>query len=140
MRALSSGLNENEFIVQGYASTFNFKDGQSDIIKPGAFDSKKIDIPKIKMLWKHDIMKPIGYWYEMFEDECGLFVKGKVFRNLSFGEQICNFIKHSFVKGLSIGYIPTSFQTFKNCRIISKLKLYEISVVTNPANEKAKII
>lgn len=74
-------VDSKKGIVSGYFSSFNTKDADGDIIRPGAF-SKSINdwFPKgrIKHLLNHDTTKPLGKLLTLKEDSHGLYYESKV--------------------------------------------------------------
>ena len=92
------------------------------------------------MLWNHDPAQPIGAWDEMSEDERGLRMKGRISRKGKAGE-IADLIEMGGIEGLSIGYRTQEYEmdAEKGVRKLTKLDLWETSVVTFPMNEMAGI-
>jgi HK97 family phage prohead protease len=128
--------------IEGYAATWDL-DLANDIINKGAF-TKTIDESfkngRVKMLWQHD--KPLGMPSEMFEDDRGLYVKGKISRT-QLGDEALELMRDGVVDRMSIGFsIPQNKSGFtdEGVRIISEVKLFEFSPVTFPANEGAHIL
>jgi len=128
----------------GYASIFNIEDSCKDIILPNAFKEtlKQKNLKKsIKLLWQHSPKEPIGYFDIIKEDNVGLYVEGKILLDVEKGKEAYSLIKSGAVSGLSIGYNvkKANFDKDKGVRIISEIDLWEISVVTFPANEYSNI-
>jgi uncharacterized protein len=127
----------------GYASVFNVLDSQRDVIKVGAFSQTiKGRISEIKLLWQHNIGEPIGVIEELKEDSQGLYIRaslllGKIAR----ADEAYALIKAGVVRGLSIGYSPVRYRydTPNRIRYISQVDLWEVSLVTYPANAAAQI-
>lgn len=128
----------------GYASVFNVKDSYNDIVMPLAFkktlQNKNIK-QDIKLLWQHSQDKPIGYFEVIKEDPIGLYVEGKIMLDIQQGMEAYNLIKAKSVSGLSIGYMVKSVDYDKkdNTRLLKEIDLFEISIVTFPANEYSNI-
>ncbi len=131
---------------EGYASVFNVTDKVNDKIVRGAFKAslaefnKKGELPL--MLWQHNTSAPIGRWLDMYEDEHGLFVKGQLFVDeLNVAKEAYKLLKEKLVTGLSIGYrVVDSFKEHKDdIRVLTAVDLQEISLVTFPANEYARV-
>lgn len=122
----------------GYASVFNHTDSYNDVILPGAF-SESLD-KEIKLLWQHDHKQPIGRVIHMQEDVNGLFIKFELLLNLQNAKEANELIKEAIIDSLSIGYIVKDYFDHDGIRYIKKVDLLEISVVTFPANDKAKIL
>jgi hypothetical protein len=94
------------------------------------------------MLWQHDHRQPIGIWEEMKEDETGLFVKGHLLLNdVQQAKEAYALIKAKALNGLSIGFSHDHgcWNEEMRCYDISKVKLWEVSPVTFPANQAATI-
>lgn len=131
-----SSSDEGE--IKGYASIFNVVDQHNDIILKGAFDD--LTHKNIKFLWQHKPEEPIGVISELKEDDQGLFFKAKLLLDLPIAKTAYNLIKNKAISGVSIGFKPTKFFYQGEKRIIEKLDLWEISLVTFPANEKAEVL
>jgi HK97 family phage prohead protease len=135
-------LNEDGTFA-GYASVFNVLDSQRDIIKVGAFSQTiKGRISEIKLLWQHNMSEPIGTIEELKEDSQGLYIRAKLLLGeIARANEAYALIKAGVVKGLSIGYSPVRYRydTPNRIRYISQVDLWEVSLVTYPANPKAQI-
>lgn len=125
---------------EGYGSVFNNEDTGGDIIVPGAFKDT-LAKRQVKMLWQHDPTMPIGKWTELAEDSNGLLCKGRLFLNVRAGQEAHALMSEGAIDGLSIGYRAKSSQFDKTTGIrrLSAVDLYEVSVVTFPANESARV-
>jgi len=133
-------------VFEGYASVFNVVDKVHDKIAPGAFREslaahrKSGRLPPL--LWQHNTQEPIGAWREMREDNHGLYVKGDLFVNdIALAKEAYKLLKENVVSGLSIGYhTQESYREQKSgVRVLTKLDLLEVSLVTFPANEMARV-
>lgn len=131
---------------EGYGSVFGVKDSYSDIIVPGAFQ-KSLDAWREKgrlpaMLWQHNMSEPIGVYTEMREDATGLYVKGNL---LIDGDPLAKrahaHMKARSLSGLSIGYMLNDYEydKEKGAFLLKELDLWEVSLVTFPANDEARI-
>lgn len=136
----SEGESEEYLEIMGYGSVFGNRDNGGDIVMPGAFKECIASGRKPKMLWQHDASQPIGVWDEMSEDENGLRMKGRVAKKGKGGE-VAELIKMGAVEGLSIGYRTQEYEMDmdEGSRKLTKLDLWETSVVTFPMNELAGI-
>lgn len=124
--------------ITGYGSIFGNEDSYGDVIEPGAFkDSLASRMPK--MLWQHDAWEPIGRWTEAKEDDKGLILKGQITTKTSRGNDAYELIKDGALDGLSIGYRTRDFEYNGDTRYLKQVDLYEVSVVTMPANDKALV-
>lgn len=137
------GVDTSEKTFSGYGAVFGNQDHASDIIAPGAF-AKTLGEHKAAgtlpaMFFNHDAWSmPIGKWVELEEDDYGLKASG-VFLDTAAGRDAHTAVKAGAVSGLSIGYYATDFTIEAGIRTIVEAKLVEISVVTFPCNERARV-
>jgi len=132
-------------IFRGYASTFGGgPDSFGDVIAPGAFaDSLKqhqSDGSFPALLWAHDQAAVIGRWTSLEEDAHGLKGLGKLTLETVKGKEAHALMKDGAL-GLSIGFkaIKSKYDRVSKTNTLSKIKLFEISLVGIPANPFAKI-
>lgn len=133
-------LADNGYFT-GYASVFDHLDRQQDVVLSGAFNSA-IKAPKtVKLLWQHDPATPIGTINYLEEDDYGLYVEAKLLLDVQKGREAYALLKNGAINGLSIGYNVKDYviDTESGIRLIKAVNLYEISVVTFPANEMAEV-
>lgn len=131
--------------LEGYGSVFGVRDTYDDVIASGAFvDSLKEHkaagtMPA--MLWQHDPGEPIGVWTDMVEDEKGLRVIGKLALETVRGKEAHALLKLGALNGLSIGFMSKqwSYDRETEIRTLTELDLWEVSLVTFPANGKARV-
>ncbi len=123
--------------IVGNAWPFGSADSVGDIVQKGAFNFVGTDLP---MLFGHNPDDLIGTWTETAETADGLVVKGKMHLDQPRARTVLGMIKSGLVSGLSIGFKTRAATKRGNNRLISKLDLYEVSVVKNPAHPKARII
>ena len=126
----------------GYASVFDVVDSQKDIILRGAFaQTLKGRVSDIKMLWQHQQNQPIGVFEKMFEDTRGLYVEGKLLLDVAKAKEAYALLKEGAISGLSIGYSPIKWRIDEKTgvRLLAQVDLWEVSLVTFPANDAAKI-
>ena len=127
-------------IFEGYASVFDVVDQGMDVVSRGAF-TKSIAARKPKMLWQHDPSQVIGVWDEVREDERGLFVKGRLLKDVQKGREAMALMRVNAIDSMSIGYktIAATEEGSGAVRRLLEVDLYEVSVVTFPMLEAAKI-
>lgn len=145
----NSGLpidfNEDYYGFSGYASVFGVIDSQADMMMPGAFE-KSLNAIRIgrdvRLLWQHDTAQPMGTITSIQEDEYGLFIEGKLIAEVQQAKEAYALIKGNAIKGLSIGYSPVRWEVDADTgvRFLYEVDLFEISIVTFPANEKAAVL
>lgn len=128
---------------EGYGAVFGNVDSAYDVIQPGAFrdtlNEKKLT--DIKMLWQHDPATPIGVWEEMAEDQTGLYVKGRILKAVQKGAEALALMQAGVLDGLSIGFrtVKSMWEEGTDYRQLLAVDLWEVSVVTFPANPKARV-
>lgn len=130
--------NSNAGFFGGYASVFNCVDQHNDVILPNAFHN--LEAHNVKLLWQHKNDQPIGIITLIKKDNYGLWIEGQISLYTTQGKDSYALIKMRAVSGISIGCQILDFYHNKNgVRIIKSLHLWEVSIVTFPANYKAQI-
>jgi hypothetical protein len=143
-------------VFSGYGAIFGNEDSYGDVLDKGAF-SKSLKDWEAKgkyppMLLQHgggfmgsaEDLLPIGKWTSMEENSKGLKVEGELFAlNTERGQYIYEGLKSGVLDGLSIGYVPKEFvvgtKTGEPRRLLKGVDLMELSIVTFPANDKARV-
>jgi HK97 family phage prohead protease len=136
----SSDYSEDDeyFCFEGYASTFGNIDLGGDIVAMGAFaDSLKEGMPK--MVYQHNMSQPIGIYEKAYEDQQGLYVRGKMPKANRMAQDVYSLMKCGAIDSMSIGYTVGDYEIVDSKRVLKKIKLWEVSPVTIPMNPKAKI-
>jgi len=134
---------------EGYGSVFGVKDTYGDVVMPGAFKESlqehKNNGTMPSMLWQHKSDEPIGVYTNMAEDDVGLAVKGSLLIEADpLARRAHAHMKAGSLTGLSIGYSFDSPDDYewdkeKQAFLLHKIKLWEVSPVTFPANTEARI-
>ncbi len=129
----------------GYASVFNTVDSQGDSIAPGAFQ-QSLEVWRLRkrwpsLLWQHDLHNPIGVIERMVEDDYGLKIQAVLLLDASLARDAYALLKGGAIDSLSIGYVPVDVVKDKasGIRTITSMTLWEVSLVTFPANPLARI-
>jgi HK97 family phage prohead protease len=127
----------------GYASRFHVVDLGRDLVLPGAFaDSLARRGPRgIKMLFQHDPAEPIGVWLEVREDAHGLWARGRILPEVERGREVLALMRAGALDGLSIGFraVEGRSDPKSGVRRLSRVDLWEISVVTFPMLPEARV-
>lgn len=126
--------------IFGYGSVFGVVDSFGDAVMPGAF-SASLENRKPLMLWSHDVARPIGVWTSVAEDSKGLHVEGQLLPDVAAGREAIALVAAGAVTGLSIGFrtIRESFDPKSDVRRLEQVELYEVSLVSLPANDAARV-
>ena len=134
---------EPDGAFEGYASLFNREDLGHDVVLPGAFrDSlRQRGASGIKMLFQHDPSEPIGVWVALQEDARGLYVRGRLTLDVARAREVLSLMRAGALDGLSIGFraVAGRRDAKTGIRRLSKVDLWEISVVTFPLLPEARI-
>ena len=157
LREIKLAPSESEGMTfEGYGAVFGNVDSYGDVIQPGAFADTLAAAQKTgtwpAMLLQHggwgmgaEDMTPIGIWTGLSEDGIGLKVQGK-FADTARGREAYALLKmepRPAIDGLSIGYIPKEWtqrsKPEEPRRTLKKVDLLEVSLVTFPANGKARV-
>lgn len=131
--------------VEGYGSVFGVRDSYDDVIAAGAFQASLAAHKKAgtmpAMLWQHDSDKPIGVWTEMVEDSKGLRIKGQLALETTLGKEAHALLKMGALNGLSIGFMSKqwAYDRDTDIRTLTEIDLWEVSLVTFPANGAARV-
>lgn len=152
IKAVSEG---DSMSFSGYGAVFGNTDAYGDVIEPGAFaktlrDSKSSGVwPSMKSehgsMFGGDANLPVGIWTKMEEDNKGLYVEGTLAPTQR-GKDIYTLLKMAprpALSGLSIGYSAIAYRNRSSAneprRTLTEIKLYEVSLVDNPANTLARV-
>lgn len=131
-------------VIEGYASLFGTCDQGGDVVQAGAYRAGLNQLAtegrKVRMLWQHDPVHPIGVWDEVREDERGLYVKGRLLDCVDKGREAAALIAAGAIDGLSIGYrTKRARKTDTGQRLLTELDLWEVSLVTFPMQPNARV-
>ena len=137
--------DETHLYVEGYGAYYGNKDSYADVIAPGAFAEflASEDAKRPVLCWQHNFDQPIGAFEELREDERGLYFRAKI-ANTQLGRDAAELIEAGVLSEFSIGYGVKEAEYPKDDpdgvqRILKSLYLYEISLVTRAANDKARL-
>ena len=143
--ALQIKATNEDGSIEGYGSVFDVVDSYEDSIAKGAFEKSIAEHKSAgtmpAMLWQHRSDQPIGIWTEMSEDEKGLTLKGRLALDTEKGKEAHALLKMGALNGLSIGFVSKqwAYDRETEIRTLTEIEIWECSVVTFPANSKARI-
>ena len=143
---LSVKAVSDDGLFSGYGSVFGVVDSYREIVAPGAFAESLAEISgkgrPVPVLWQHRSGEPIGVYSALSEDGHGLKVEGRlIVDGVARAKEAHALMKAGAVSGLSIGYYvrEDSWDEKTRVRTLKKLDLVEISLVTFPANDDARV-
>ena len=124
----------------GYGSVFGVIDSYNDIVTPGAF-TESIKTRQPSMLWQHQRSEPIGIYTGVKEDTVGLHLEGRLALKTTRGAEAYELLKMGAISGLSIGFMvrEESYDRVTKINTLKKLDLWEVSLVTFPANDASRV-
>jgi HK97 family phage prohead protease len=131
---------------EGYGSVFGNVDLGGDVVAPGAFKDTlrqhEQDGVLPQMFWMHQPDQVPGRWLSMSEDSRGLYVRGML-ADTVLGKDTRTLLLMKAIRGLSIGY---SIEDHKSdvsyeggARVLKKVNLWEVSLVSLPMNPSALV-
>lgn len=147
----------------GYASHFGSVDSYGTAIQKGAFAKTLRERgDKIPVLWQHDPYTPIGRPTELKEDNIGLAFNAAIVEDTTFGKEAMSLLRAGVPLGMSFGFETIKSRPYEEAddtaldwsnapdffnspdgrkwvRVIEEIRLWEISLVTFPANEQATV-
>lgn len=146
----------------GYGAVFGNIDSYGDVIAKGAFAESIAMAKQDDTLWPALLMQhggwgidarsttPVGAWLDFREDDHGLFAEAEFNPESERAREAYGLLKmkpRPGIRGLSIGYtipdggqeVPKEPLSPKHKRNILKATLWEVSLVTFPANKLAKV-
>ncbi len=130
-------------VFEGYASVFNRQDLGRDVVLPGAFRRSLLarGTAGVRMLFQHDPNEPIGVWEKIHEDARGLYVRGRLMVEVRKGREVLSLMRAGAIDGLSIGFrVEQGVRSRRTgLRRLSRIDLWEVSVVTFPMLPEARI-
>jgi HK97 family phage prohead protease len=163
LQRLSCGLevklapnSTDERQIEGYGSVFGNIDSYGDIVEPGAFaetlaqTKRSGEWPALLlqhggMLGSAEDLTPIGIITDLAEDGKGLWMQAQL-ADTTRGTDVYKLLKmkpRPAIRGLSIGYHAQEWTVGSKAdeprRRLKKVDLLEISLVTFPANPKARV-
>lgn len=140
------GTETEPMTFEGYGSVFGEIDSYGDVVAPGAFRRSLKEAKGVgrmpSLLWQHDPDDPCGVWLSMTEDATGLLVRGRL-SDTECGRDAYTLLKDGALSGLSIGFslYPNGYKVDEKTgiRTLTAIKLWEVSLVTFPANDPARV-
>jgi len=135
-------VNAGDRVVVGYASSFDIDTDDTQITRQ-ALEGAKNDLLKYStVLFNHNTDWPIGHVVETDVDDVGLLVKVIISKaSGDMWEKIQDGTLNKFsIKGRASEYAPIVKGDGREILQITKLELFEVSIVSVPANNKAETI
>lgn len=168
LKTIDIALKANAGGFEGYASTFYTLDKAGDVVMPGCYKDGLAEFLQDGFVGgsMHNWTAPLGKYTDAYEDAKGLYVKAK-FSDVAASKEMRTLMADGVIKKLSVGMEPTQtamvsppeleqiwekagykpdaaetrrLKSAKTIRLIEKAQLLEVSPVTIPANDNARIM
>jgi HK97 family phage prohead protease/HK97 family phage major capsid protein len=124
----------NSIVIEGYANTID-KDRHGDIILQEAWSKGGLDnyLKNPIILAFHDHSKPIGMMIDYFLDSKGFKIVAEISKAAG---NVYDLVKEGILRSFSIGFTvkDADYDPTTDLFVIKDLELYEVSVVSVPAN------
>ncbi|MDJ0642793.1 MAG: HK97 family phage prohead protease [Erythrobacter sp.] len=121
----------------GYAALFDVRDGDRDLIRPGAFAQSLADCAApLPLLWHHRPDQQIGVVEAISEDARGLRVIARIEKG---GSRAADQVSRGEVTGLSFGYRARTARHSQEGRELFEIDLFEISLVNHPLQHGSRV-
>lgn len=123
--------------IAGYAALFDRADAARDTVRRGAFRrtlaERRTPLP---LYWQHRPEQRIGWVETAGEDARGLRIVATVENP---DGRAAALLRARAVNGLSFGYRASAFRNTPQGRELAEIDLFEVSVVTHPLQDGARI-
>lgn len=137
-----------ENVLEGYAAVYGNIDRVRDRIEPKAFRKtirEKVSSGQVKLLDSHvpTLSNVLGTVTKAKETDKGLWIQAKI-ASVARAQDVKTLVREGHIDSLSIGYIPVNYHfeeadDGRKIRVLTEVKLVEVSVVAFPANPRAVI-
>lgn len=137
---------DEEGHFSGYGSVYNVIDSYREVVAPGAFATSlrkwqsRNRLPPV--LWQHRSGEPVGPFTKMAEDDHGLYVEGQLLvKDVQRAREARALMHSRAVDGLSIGFnsVVEEWNSETKLLTLKEIDLWEVSIVTFPANAESRI-
>lgn len=137
VKAIKSNTETETITIEGYANTVA-KDRAYDVITADAWTAPEALTNYKKnpiILFSHDYTRPIGKCVELRPDNNGLYISADIVKATD--PAVYSMIENEILKTFSVGFrcLEADWHDISDTFIITKLELFEISVVAVPCNQ-----
>lgn len=128
-------------VFEGYIAIWDDVDSYRTRFQRGAFKKTfRERLSKIKLIWSHDTQQLIGKLLEAREDDVGAWIRGKLTLEVAKAAEARALMLDKVLNELSFGFDTIQSKPGEDgIRVITEVRLYEVSPVGFPSNENAKI-
>lgn len=93
---------------------------------------------RVKFLYQHNSREPIGRAVALREDAAGAYGEFKV-SNIPAGDHALELVRDGVLDSFSVGFTPVKHETRGGVKVRTEVALREVSLVTFPAYEDARV-
>jgi HK97 family phage prohead protease len=131
---------DDEGRFTGYASVYDVLDLVGDVVERGAYTRTIAERPVVKILFNHNPNLPIGKG-RLEDSPRGLLLHGELNLDISTARDVYSNLKKGILDSLSIGYEVVKKGTRADgARLLKEIRVFEVSLVTFPANPAAQVV
>ena len=128
----------------GYGSVFGELDSEGDVVAKGAYAQTLPQfVERGFVAWAHSWDNPVATIKAAHEDGRGLFLEAEFHSDpqsqVARTRTVERLARGKFM-GLSIGYLPLEFDRTEKGRLLTRIELFETSLVTVPALASAGVL
>jgi HK97 family phage prohead protease len=138
-KSVGSPSEDGTLSIKGWANRYSVNgeeivDRDSEVIFPSAYDLSNFQKNPI-MLYMHDRMAPIGKVTDIGVTNEGLYIEGEVYSGVN--KEVYTAIEKGVLQTFSIGFRGKQgvYNPDSDIYYYTNVELYEVSVVTVPANQ-----
>lgn len=135
---LETNTDGERLIIKGYASVFGNINSYGYTFDKGAF-THSIQSGSVKFLFNHNHDDVLGRIVVLREDDYGLYFEAQCNKDVQHAREVYSMVANGDLTGASIGFVTVSEAVVDGILHKKDVDLWEISVVTFPANELAKV-
>lgn len=135
---LETNADGERLIIKGYASVFGNINSYGYTFDKGAF-LNSIQRGGVKFLFNHNPDEVLGGFLELKEDDYGLYFEAVCNAKVQKANEVHALVASGDLTGASIGFVTVKEATIDGILHKQDVDLWEISIVTFPANELATV-
>ena len=135
---LETNADGGRLVIKGYASVFGNINSYGYTFDKGAF-TNSIQRGGIKFLFNHNPDMVLGGFVELKEDDYGLYFEATCNAKVRQAQEVHALVSNGDLTGASIGFVTLKEATIDGVLHKQAVDLWEISIVTFPANELAVV-
>jgi uncharacterized protein len=137
--ALATKFSAEDETICGYCARYGETDADGEQFGPAAFRESLVEIKaaghRLPLLWMHDMRQPIGSWHDLVEVPEGLWGTAQINSDTAKGKEALSLVRRGDLSGLSVGFLST----VRRGPLINKARLVEVSLVSVPAANRARL-